>query len=69
MTTNVGTVDRILRTVLGVVLLYVALLSGALDGSIWQWVAAVAGGVMLAVAAVRVCPVYTVLGFRTCRAA
>jgi len=69
MSANVGTLDRILRAGLGAVLLYAAVLSGALDGSIWQWVAAVAGVVMLVVAAVRICPVYTVLGFRTCRAA
>lgn len=66
MTPNVGTIDRILRSVLGVALFYVAFASGALDGSIWQWVAAVAGVVMLGVAAVRFCPVYTVLGLRTC---
>lgn len=69
MTANVGMIDRILRSVIGVVLLYLAFASGALDGTIWQWVAAVAGVIMLGVAAVRFCPVYTVLGIRTCRAA
>lgn len=69
MTINVGTIDRIARAILGVVLLYVAFASGALDGSGWQWVAAVAGVVMLAVAAIRFCPVYTLIGIKTCRAA
>ena len=69
MTINVGNVDRIARAILGVVLLYVAFASGALDGSAWQWVAAVAGVVMLAVAAIRFCPVYTLIGIKTCRAA
>jgi len=69
MTTNVGTIDRIARAVLGVVLLYVAFASGALDGTIWQWVAGAAGVVMLAVAAIRFCPVYTLMGVKTCRAA
>ena len=62
MTCNVGKLDRILRAILGVVLL--ALAATALNG-IWTWIAAVAGLVMLAVAATRVCPIYSLLGIRT----
>lgn len=69
MTINVGTIDRIARAVLGVALLYLAFASGVLDGGIWQWIAAAAGVVMLAVAAIRFCPVYTLIGVKTCRAA
>ena len=46
-----------------------AFASGALDGSAWKWVAAMAGVVMLVVAAVRVCPIYSLIGVRTCPAA
>ena len=69
MTINVGTIDRIARAILGVVLLYVAFASGALDGSVWKWVATGAGIVMLGVAAIRFCPVYTLIGIKTCRTA
>lgn len=69
MTVNVGTIDRILRTALGLVLLYLAFLSGlpAFEGALMKYGAAVVGVVMLVVAATRVCPVYSVLGFKTCR--
>lgn len=71
MSVNVGTVDRILRAVLGIVLLYLAFASGLplFEGALAKYGAAVVGVVMLAVAAIRICPVYTLLGLRTCRTA
>lgn len=71
MTRNVGTIDRILRAALGVFLLWLAFLSGvpAVSGGWLQIVVAVAGVVMLVVAATRICPVYSILGLRTCRVA
>nr|WP_152498165.1 DUF2892 domain-containing protein [Roseovarius sp. THAF8] len=68
MTVNVGTIDRILRAALGAVLLYLAFFSGlsAFEAPVWKYGAAIVGVVMLIVAAVRVCPVYSILGVRTC---
>jgi len=65
---NVGTVDRVLRAALGLVLLWLALFSGipAVSAGWVQILLSVVGVVMLIVAAVRVCPVYSVLGIRTC---
>ena len=59
MTTNVGGIDRVLRAVLGVVLVALAVM-----GTIgpWGWI----GLVPLATAALGVCPLYTMLGFSTC---
>ena len=59
MTTNVGSIDRVLRAVLGVVL--VAL---AVTGTIgpWGWI----GLVPLATAALGFCPLYAMLGLSTC---
>lgn len=59
MTPNVGGIDRVLRAVLGVVLVALAVM-----GTIgpWGWI----GLVPLATAALGVCPLYTVLGFSTC---
>ena len=69
MTVNVGTIDRIVRAILGVVLLYLAFGSGLplFEGAVMKYGAALIGIVMLVVAAVRVCPIYSVLGVKTCR--
>lgn len=69
MTTNVGTFDRIFRAILGVVLLYLAFFSGlpAFDAGLLKYVAAIVGVVMLIVAAVRMCPIYSIFGIKTCR--
>lgn len=68
MPRNVGTTDRAARLVLGLVLLALPLLTGFAAGTPWLWWAAlVVGLVMLATAATRVCPLYTLLGVRTCR--
>lgn len=69
MTVNVGTIDRIVRAVLGLVLLYLAFGSGLplFNGAVMKYGAALIGIVMLVVAAVRVCPIYSVLGVKTCR--
>lgn len=70
MTTNVGTIDRILRAALGAVLLYLAFFSGlpAFDAGIVKYGAAIVGIVMLVVAALRMCPIYSIFGIKTCRA-
>ena len=59
MTPNVGGIDRVLRVILGVVLVALAVM-----GTIgpWGWI----GLVPLATAALGVCPLYTVLGLSTC---
>ena len=69
MITNVGPTDRILRALLGVVLLYLAFFSGlpAFDGGLLKYAAAVVGVVMLVVAAVRICPIYSIFGLKTSR--
>jgi hypothetical protein len=59
MKTNVGNIDRILRVVLGVVLL--ALMFTGKIG-VWGWI----GVVPLLTAGMGFCPLYTVLGFSTC---
>lgn len=69
MTANVGTLDRLARAALGLALLYLAFFSGlpAFEASFVKYGAAAVGAVMLVVAAARVCPVYSVLGIKTCR--
>ena len=59
MTKNEGTLDRTLRVVAGI-----ALIAMAWSGTIgaWGWI----GLVPLVTGAVGVCPLYSLLGIRTC---
>lgn len=58
---NVGTVDRILRIVVGLVLIGLAA-TGRIGA--WGWI----GIVPLLTGIVRVCPAYSILGVKTCAA-
>ena len=69
MTVNVGTVDRVIRALIGIVLLAVAF-GGVLDAMTTpypKYVAIAIGVVMLATATMRMCPIYRIFGIRTCR--
>lgn len=70
MTVNVGTLDRILRAALGVVLLYLAFFSGLqlFAAPLLKYGAALIGVVMLATSTLKMCPIYSVLGLKTCKA-
>ena len=59
MKTNVGTLDRIARVVLGLVLIALTL-TGTIG--VWGWI----GVVLVATAAIGFCPAYTLLGVSTC---
>ncbi len=61
MTPNVGTLDRVLRIVAGLVLIGLAL-AGVIGA--WGWI----GVVPLATGLLRFCPAYALLGLRTCPA-
>ena len=54
---NVGGADRVVRAVVGIVLLGMAL-----KGHLWGWF----GIIPLLTAVVRFCPAYLPFGFRTC---
>ena len=57
--TNVGTIDRIARVLIGIVLIALTL-TGTIG--VWGWI----GLVPLATGIFRFCPVYTLLGIKTC---
>ncbi|MER1968298.1 DUF2892 domain-containing protein [Castellaniella sp. GW247-6E4] len=59
MTFNIGTTDRILRIIVGLVLIALAA-----TGSVgwWGWI----GVIPLATGLFRFCPLYSLLGIRTC---
>jgi hypothetical protein len=59
MKSNVGGIDRILRIVLGLVLIGLTL-AGTIG--VWGWL----GVVPLATGFIRFCPLYPLLGMNTC---
>ncbi len=59
MKTNVGSLDRALRALIGLLLL-VLTATGTIG--LWGWI----GLVPLATAAFSTCPLYTLLGLNTC---
>jgi len=63
MEKNVGSVDRIVRIVIGIILLYAAA-TGMVSG-ILMYVAGLLGIVMLVVAACAYCPLYPIMKINT----
>lgn len=66
MTMNVGTIDRVVRIVVGVVLIAYAVPLG-FPSTGWNWVGWI-GIVPIVTAVVGYCPAYTALGFSSCAA-
>lgn len=65
--TNVGSLDRTIRFIVGAILLalpFVAPFFAAWGA--WKFAVVAVGVVMLATALFRFCPAYTLLGIRTC---
>jgi hypothetical protein len=60
MSKNIGSVDRLLRIVLGIGLISIALTGPQTP---WGWI----GIVPLATAFLGWCPVYSLLGLKTCK--
>ncbi len=65
MSCNVGNMDRIIRAVLGVVLL-AAWIFGWLSGAT-AIILGIVGVVLLATAALKFCPLYRLFGASTCQ--
>ena len=66
MTANVGSADRLIRIILGLVLLVLPLM--AAWGTLGTIVSALIGAVLVVTALVRFCPLYRLIGVRTCKA-
>ena len=62
MSTNIGTIDRALRIIVGI-----ALIALAATGTIGLW--GYVGVVPLATALLGWCPAYSLLGIKTCKTA
>jgi hypothetical protein len=66
MKTNMGTIDRGGRLVIAAVLAYLALGTGMLSGILF-WLALVVAGVFTLTALVGNCPLYSIVGLKTCK--
>ena len=62
MTTNVGTIDRLVRVIIGAGLLYYALLAAPTGYNWIGWI----GVIPLVTALIGNCPLYSILGVSTC---
>jgi hypothetical protein len=63
MEQNMGKTDRIIRAVIGALLIILAFASFV--GAV-KWIALIVGLVMLATAATSRCPAYSIFGIKTC---
>jgi Protein of unknown function (DUF2892) len=64
MSTNIGTLDRILRIIFGIALIAFAIPVG-FPNTGWNWLGWI-GVVPLATALIGNCPAYSILGVTTC---
>ncbi len=64
MKANVGGMDRVIRAILGIVLLAVGIFAVA---GTWQWVSIVVGAILVLTSLVSFCPLYAVLKLNTCK--
>ncbi len=64
MTKNMGSADRIFRTLVAVVFA-VLFFTGTVTG-IFGWALVIFGGVFLATSFISFCPLYTIFGWNTC---
>ncbi|SMX44590.1 YgaP family membrane protein [Octadecabacter ascidiaceicola] len=69
MTANIGSIDRIIRIILGIVLLVAPFLSSMalFESTTATVVSVIVGIVMLATSSMRFCPLYRIFGIRTCK--
>ncbi|MDX8396952.1 MAG: DUF2892 domain-containing protein [Mariprofundaceae bacterium] len=65
MKANVGCTDRIVRTVLGVMVLAAGLLAGL--ATPWNFVADGVGVILILTAGISFCPAYAIFGASTCK--
>lgn len=65
MSVNVGSADRLIRIVLGLILIILPFMSAW--GTLGTIVSAVIGAVLVVTALARFCPAYRLLGIGTCK--
>ena len=69
MTANLGNIDRLLRAILGLVLIFAPLLNipAIWSSPVLSYGAMAVGLVLVLTALVRFCPLYRIVGLSTCK--
>ena len=67
MTTNMGKLDRGARVAVALLLLFLALVSGALGSGVLFYFGIGVAAVFTLTALVGNCPLYSIIGLKTCR--
>lgn len=69
MSFNVGTPDRIVRVILGLLLLVVPFVTswGLFNNPVWVWISVIVGLVLIVTGVVRFCPAYSILNLSTAK--
>ena len=67
MTKNMGFADRALRLIVAAALAGLALATPLLGSGVLFWLALVVAAVFAITAAVSICPLYPLIGLKTCR--
>ncbi|WP_377193840.1 YgaP family membrane protein [Ruegeria meonggei] len=67
MTTNMGKFDRALRILIAAALAVLAFSTGTLESGILFWVALAVAAIFTLTAFVGNCPIYRIIGLKTCR--
>lgn len=65
MTINIGTPERWIRLILGLVLLALAFFGGV--STLWAWIWGLVGAVLIATGTLRFCPAWALFGINTNR--
>lgn len=69
MTANVGNIDRIIRLVIGAVLILAPFFTnwGLVGSTTGMFISVLLGLVLVATSAMKFCPLYRIFGLRTCK--
>ncbi len=69
MSINLGYIDRVLRFVIGIILIAIPFVAGfaIFENDLYKYGAMVIGIILSATALVRFCPLYWIFGIRTCK--
>lgn len=65
MTKNMGTADKAIR-ILVAIAVFAAIATGAISGTL-AWVLGIVGAVFVLTSLVSFCPLYAVVGIKTCK--
>jgi len=65
MKTNLGGMDRVVRLIVGAVLLVIGLMVGI--AAPWNYVLDAVGGILILTAGIKFCPAYVLFGASTCK--